>query len=254
MEKTSNTLAAIIMGLALIASTFIGAQSFLKAKKLGNTISVTGSAEKTVTSDTIKWTGSFSRQVALDGVKQGNDFLKNDLAVIQKYLKDKNIADNEVTIQPPTLSPVCEGQNPMGYDKFGNQNCGTNKTVGYTLQQTIIIESGKVDGVTTLAREAPSVFADNGILFTSNNPEYYYTKLADLKLDMLDEATRNAKERATRIVQSTGAQIGQLQSASMGVFQITAVNSTEVSDYGAYDTTTKEKKVTSIVRTTFSLK
>lgn len=164
------------------------------------------------------------------------------------------MGDNEITIQPPTVTPTCEGQNPLGYDKFGNQNCGSNRTVGYLLQQTVLVESDKVDVVTKLAQEAPSTFADSGILFSSNNPEYYYSKLADLKLDMLDEATKNAKERATRIVQSTGSQIGQLQSASMGVFQITAVNSTEVSDYGAYDTTTKEKKVTSIVRTTFSLK
>ena len=253
MERTSNTLAAIVLGIALIVSTFVGATYFLKAKRLGDTISVTGSTEKTVTSDTIKWTGNFTRQAGLDGLKQGSDQIKADLKTVQDYLKSRGIDDKEMTVQPPTVTPTCEGQNPMGWDKFGNQNCGSNRTTGYTLQQTITLESIKVDEVTKIAQDAQSAFADKGILFGSNNPEYYYSKLADLKLDMLEEATKNAQERAGRIVKSTGSAIGKLQSASMGVFQVTAVNSTEVSDYGAYDTATKEKKVTAIVRTTFSL-
>jgi len=254
MERSSNTIAAAILGVALVVSTFVGASYFLKAKRLGDTISVTGSTERTVASDTVKWTGNFMRQVGLDGLKQGSDLMKADLKTIQAYLKGRGVDEKELTIQPSTLTPTCEGQNPMGWDKFGNQNCGSNRTVGYTLQQAIMVESTKVDDVTKIAQDAQSAFADSGILFSSNNPEYYYSKLADLKLDMLEEATKNAQERAGRIVKSTGSAIGKLQNASMGVFQVTAVNSTEVSDYGAYDTATKEKKVTAIVRTTFSLK
>ncbi|MFA5185503.1 MAG: SIMPL domain-containing protein [Patescibacteria group bacterium] len=253
MERTSNTIAAVMLGVAFIACTLIGSQAFLKAKKLNDTISVTGSTEKTVTSDTVKWTGSFTRQADLNGIKQGSDLLKSDLKTILEYLKGRGVDEKEITVQPPTLTPTCEGQNPMGWDKNGNQNCGSNRTVGYAMQQSIVLESSKVDEVTKIAQEAQSAFADNGILFSSNNPEYYYSKLADLKLDMLEEATKNAQERAGRIVKSTGSAIGKLQSASMGVFQVTAVNSTEVSDYGAYDLSTKEKKVTAIVRTTFSL-
>lgn len=254
MERTSNTFAALVLGVALIACTVVGSLAFLQAKRLGDTISVTGSTERLVTSDTIKWTGNFSRQAGLNDIKQGSEQIKADLLTITEYLKSNGVSDKEITVQPPTLTPVCEGQNPMGWDKFGNQNCGSNRTGGYTILQSIMVESSKVDEVTKIAQDAQSAFANSGILFSSNNPEYYYSKLADLKLDMLEEATKNAQDRAGRIVKSTGSSIGKLQNASMGVFQITAVNSTEVSDYGAYDLTTKEKKVTAIVRTTFSLK
>jgi hypothetical protein len=84
--------------------------------------------------------------------------------------------------------------------------------------------------------------------------EYYYNKLADLRLDLLTKATENAKERAQRIAQSTGAQINFLQSAATGVFQVTAKNSVDVSDYGVYDTTSIDKKITAVVKTSFSLK
>jgi hypothetical protein len=71
---------------------------------------------------------------------------------------------------------------------------------------------------------------------------------------MLAEATKNAKDRAERIAESSGSKVGSMRSADMGVFQVMAVNSTEVSDYGAYDTTSIDKNVMAVVRASFSLR
>ena len=71
---------------------------------------------------------------------------------------------------------------------------------------------------------------------------------------MMGEATKNAMERASRIAESTGRKINQVQSATMGVFQVTSVNSTDISDYGFYDTSAIQKKVTAVVRASFDLK
>lgn len=247
------TLPALLLGLSLIVSTTIGAVSFFKVKSFGNTISVTGSAEKIVTSDTAKWTGGFTRSTGLDDVKAGNDNLKNDLKIVIKLFHDNGIADANITIQPPSATPLCEGQGSFGYDKLG-QNCGSNRTVGYVLQQTVIVESSDVQKVTKLAQEAAARLSASGVVFTTGALEYYYGKLADLKLEMLAEATKNAKARAERILEATGARLGTLQNAGMGVFQITQVNSTEVSDYGMYDTSSIDKKVTAIVRASFTLR
>lgn len=246
------TLPALLLGLSLIISTAIGAASFYKVKSFGNTISVTGSAEKIVTSDTAKWTGGFTRNTGLEDVKAGNDNLKNDLKVVIKLFHDSGIPDANITIQPPSVTPLCEGQGSLGYDKLG-QNCGSNRTVGYTLQQSVIVESNDVQKVTTLSQDAAARLADSGVVFTTGALEYYYGKLADLKLEMLAEATKNAKARAERILEATDAKLGDLQNAGMGVFQITPVNSTEVSDYGTYDTSSIDKKVTAIVRASFTL-
>jgi hypothetical protein len=77
--------------------------------------------------------------------------------------------------------------------------------------------------------------------------------LDDLKLNLIAQATKNAKDRAGTMAKVTGNQVGSLLTASSGVFQITAPNSTDVSDYGQYDTSTREKKVTSVVNVTFSI-
>jgi hypothetical protein len=249
---TSSWPSALLISLGLIASTVIGSQTYFTVKSFDNSITVTGSAERTVTSDRAKWTAGFSRSTGIDDVKTGNDNLQKDLTAVKQLLKDRGISETEVTVKAPTMTPVCEGQGSMGYDQLG-QNCGSNKTVGYTIQQTIIVESSEVDKVTKLSQEASGFLSNSGILFTSGSLEYYYSKLDDLKLEMLGEATNNAQSRAQKILEATHTKLGGLQNAGMGIFQVTPVNSTEVSDYGTYDTSSIEKKITAIVHASFKL-
>ncbi|CCJ33599.1 SIMPL domain-containing protein [Caloramator australicus] len=84
--------------------------------------------------------------------------------------------------------------------------------------------------------------------------QYYYTKIADLKVDMLGLATKDAMQRAEQIAKNTGIKIGKLKSAKMGVFQITAPYSTEVSDYGIFDTMSINKEITAVVNCEFEIK
>jgi hypothetical protein len=91
-------------------------------------------------------------------------------------------------------------------------------------------------------------------LIESSPPQYYYTKIGDLKIEMLGEASKDAKERAERIASSTGNSIGSVKSARMGVLQITAADSTDVSDSGTYDTSTIEKDMTAVVNISFAVR
>lgn len=236
---------AVIFGLFLVAAVAVGGYSFYLARGLDNTISVTGSAERTVTSDIVKWNANFSRTVPESQVKEGYQQMKKDLDAVLAYLKTNGVAESQITVRPAYLNPMYE------YDKYS----GSSKMNGYQLQQMIIVESvGEVKKITDLSQEAPSALAGQGLLFSTQNLEYYYSKFADLKVEMLSDATKNAAERAKRIAESTGSDLGSLQSASMGVFQVTSVNSQEVSDYGYFDSSSIEKKVTAVVRAAFSLK
>jgi len=245
---------ALVMGASLVVATAVGGGIFYKSKQLSNVLSVTGSAEQLVTSDTVKWQSAISRSVDATGLKEGSSQIKNDQKIVGDYLKNSGVQDSEITFSPVTVSPVCESQNNIIYDKFGNQSCGSNRTVGYNLQQVITVESQKVPEVTKISQTASDYFIGQGLVFTTQSLEYYYNKLADLRLDLLSRATVDAKARAQKIAESTGKQIDSLQEASMGVFQVTAKNSVEVSDYGSYDTASLEKKVTGVVRVSFSLK
>ncbi len=245
-----HALAALIIGLSLIIGTLVVAGSFYKVKALSRSLSVTGSAERSIKSDTVKWRARVMRTVNGDNPAEGSKLLQQDFKAVLDYLSQKGIPGDAITVMSMDVTATCGGMNQYYGEKGG---CGSNPVVGYALDQGFTVESGEVDKVTAVARDAAAALLEKGIVFSSEPLEYYYGKLADLKLDMLSEATKDAQNRADRIAAATGAKLGSVQSASMGVFQITAVNSTEISDYGAYDTTTIDKKVTAVVRAAFAL-
>jgi hypothetical protein len=114
------------------------------------------------------------------------------------------------------------------------------------------VQSSDVEGVTKVAQGSGEII-NQGVIFSSQPLQYFYSKLSELKLDMLAQATQDAQSRASRIATSAGSKLGSLRSADMGVFQITPVNSTDLSDYGEYDTTSIQKQITAVVHATFSV-
>ncbi len=203
---------------------------------------MTGSADQIITSDTVKWQSNFSRSTGLDNVKEGYPAMKQDLEAIMKYLKENGVNEKDITLNAVNIS-----------SNYSANNYGQSAVTGYTLNQQITVQSSDVDKITKVAQNSGNLISQ-GIFFTSNAPEYYYSKLNDIKLNLLAKATQNAKVRAERIAESTGASVGQVNSASMGVFQITPVNSTDLSDYGSYDTTSIDKRVMAVVKTSFLVK
>lgn len=255
METPSRSLIvpALILALGLVLATGLFSYAYREVRKEVRTIDISGSAEKVVASDTAKWSLSVSRQADAATLKDTATQLTSDGKAVADYLASNGIKREEITLQPPSITPLCDGQGSVSYDRSGNQYCASSRLIGYALQQPMVIESSQVEKLTSLSQSAFAVLAERGIVLTSAGVEYYIRDLNQVKMQLLSDATKNAKDRAEKILQGTGASIGELQSASVGVFQVTAVNSTEISDYGAYDTAAQQKKVTSIVRASFKL-
>ena len=72
-------------------------------------------------------------------------------------------------------------------------------------------------------------------------------------MEMLAEATRDARTRAEQIAQQGGRQLGPLDTAEMGVIQIAPIYSGQTSWEGMNDTTALEKTITAVVSATFAL-
>ena len=88
----------------------------------------------------------------------------------------------------------------------------------------------------------------------SEAPRYYYTKLSELKIEMLAEASKDGRTRAERILASAGnSKLGKLREADMGVININPANSTETSWDGNNDTTSLEKDIITIVHISFDI-
>ena len=232
----------ICIAVATIASSIILSGGFLKVMKFTREqITVTGSATKEIRSDYIVWRGTITRRES--DLRTAYQNLKADLDKTRQYLLSKGIREDEFVISQVTTETVYK-KNEKGND--------TNDIQGYRLYQNVEVRSGDVDKVTIVSRESTELI-DQLIQFESQAPEYFYKKLDALKLEMLAKATENAKQRAENMAKATGNKIGFMRSARMGVFQITPITSTDVSDWGTNDTSSLDKKVMSVVTVSFGV-
>lgn len=237
-NKKSFFNSRMFIGVALIISTIIATYTFYRIRSFDNTLTVTGSATKQVTSDHVKWVGVINHIVKVSGLKAGYANMASDLANVQAFLKDKNISPDQIVI-----SPVFMDQN---YD----QPQGAEKT--YTLRQTIDINSSDVSGITEIAKNIGPLI-EKGVIFSTQSLEYTYTKLAEERVALLSDAIKDAKARASKLASSSGKNVGQLKSASSGVVQVLSANSLDVSDYGSYDTSKVDKNIMLTVKASFTL-
>jgi hypothetical protein len=260
MNETKKSLVpfGIIMGLSLIIVAVIVSYVIYYVKTYNNAvITVTGVATKEVKSDDVKWQSNFSEQTGATtaDLQKGSADMQSNLNIILAYFASNGVATSAITIDPLEVDPMYQTQNGIMSGKYYGGGVGGTLT-GYNLTQNINIESGNVDAITKLAGDAPQYLIGKGIVFSSQNPAYYITNatLDSIRQQMLQNALADAKTRAEAITEGVGASVGNLRSSSIGVTQITPVNSTQISDYGAYDTTTADKLITYLVHTTFTLK
>lgn len=230
---------AFILGSALIVATGIGAWAVFAVRGLDDTISVTGSAKTQVTADAVKLSFTISRTATVDTLPSATAALESDTARIRAFLTQNQVAESEITIDPATTNEI--------YDN------DANAPTRYMLTRSVRINSTRVPEIRALADRIASL-SSGGALVQGYPPEYYYTKLGELRVSLLGEAVKDAKARAEAIAKESGRGVGNLQSSSSGVVQVLAPNSIDVSDYGQYDTTSVEKEVMITVRTTFQVK
>lgn len=229
------------LAIGLIVSSLILGWAYRATKKGDEAITVTGSAKRRITSDLVVWNAGVSVQAP--ALADSYRSLSDNIPKIKQYLLSKGIPEDQMTISSISTTTIKKR------DADGNE---TSEITGYSLSQRIEVKSNDVAKVAQVAREATELI-DQGILIESSAPQYYYTKIGDLKVEMLGEAAKDAKERAERIASSTGNSIGSVRSAKMGVMQITAADSTDVSDYGVYDTSTIDKDMTAVVNVSFAV-
>lgn len=240
-----NYINAALFALAIIISSVILGKAFINRNKAANVISVTGLGKTDFTSDLIVWEGRFSNDNY--DLKAAYAQLETDKQTILAYLKLKGIEENTIVFTAvntnrntkPNYSP--EGKY-MG-EVFA----------GYNMSQKVQLKSSNVEKVEQISREITELL-NKGISLYSEPPRYYYTQLADLKIKMISEATEDARIRAEKISEKAGSDLGDLQSATMGVFQITGQNSDEEYSWGGtFNTSAKEKTASITMKLTYEL-
>ena len=204
-------------------------------------VAVTGTAYEIVKSDSGKIYFSISTQAKTKA--DAYKIAKKQIPEVKQYLEAKGIKD--ITVK-----------NYNGYYSYKyNQATGnyTNEVENYKLTQPMEAASNDVNLIKDVALDIQNLI-DKGIDISDANASYFYSGLTELKIKLLKEATIDAKKRASAMLKANNNRAGKIQSIKMGVFQITDVDSTNVSDMGINDTSTIDKKVTAVANVVFKIK
>lgn len=248
----SGIVIALIASISAVLCFSIASGNFVEYKKSSNStgISVTGSASYDFEADLIVWRGSFSNWG--ETPKSAYQSIKRDATIIQDYLTENGVKEDEIVFSSVSISQRYDVQ--YEYDDEGNIIYEHSEPDGYDLYQSVEVTSNDVDKIDQISRDITKLI-ESDVAFVSESPEYYYTKLDELKLQLIEEATQNAKSRVDIIAQNTGARIGTLLTANLGVFQITAQNS-DNEDYsygGTFNTTSRKKTATVTVKLNYEV-
>jgi len=236
---------SLIIALAIIIAIGIVSISYKNRNRANDIINVTGLGEKDFTSDLIVWSASFSKKRY--ELPAAYAALKADRDLVVKYLNKKKIKATDVVFSAVAIDKEFK----YTYDDKGNQR---SEFTGYRLTQKVEIESKEVDKIEAMSRQITQLI-NNGVELSSNKPEYYYTKLAELKVEMIAAATEDATQRAKKIAENADSKVGNLRYAQMGIFQIIAQNSNEAYTWGgAFNTSSKHKTATITMKLQFGIK
>lgn len=241
-----NYITAIIVAIAAIICFWLIGNAYKYKFKTNETISVTGLAETNFTSDQIVWSGDYSR-VTMD-LKTAYSQLKDDENKIRTYLKGKGVKDEEMVFSAVSINKLFNTRYSSDGKEIGND------FAGYNLKQDVTVDSKDIDKVEKISREVTELI-ESGIEFNSSAPSYYYSKLSELKVDLLAKASADAKLRAATIAKNSGSGLGSIKKATMGVFQITGQNSNEDYSYGgAFNTSSRNKTASITIKIDYAVK
>jgi hypothetical protein len=236
---------ATIIGIAIIVFAVLAGNAYRYKFKQTERILVTGAAETNFMADLIVWNGMYSRNSSV--LQDAYNELKQDEQKVRAYLKQQGLADTEVVYSSVNIEKLYN----TTYDENGRTTGST--FAGYRLSQNVKVESKNINRVDKISREITELI-QQGIELTSSPPNYYYTKLGDLKIDLLAKASADGQKRAETIAINAGSHLSGLKKASMGVFQITGQNENETYEYGgAFNTSNIKKTATITVKMEFDV-
>jgi len=239
----------LFLAIGIVVSTWLAASAWerVKMRPADRTIQVTGSAKKRIVSDQIGW----SAEIATQDMDRTAAYhaLAGHMKTAREYLAAQGIRPEEIRVSSAEVEEVFDNE----FQGTGEERIQRRIFRGYKTRQGVSVQSGDVERVERVSREITQLL-EKGVPVSSSSPSYFYTKIGELKIEMLAEAARDARARAENMLDKAGGgRIGRLRAADMGVININPVNSTDTSWEGKNDTTSLEKDILTIVHVTYEV-
>ena len=199
---------AIMVGLVVLGLMIPRAVSVYRS--YDRTVDVKGLCEREVKADRVIWPITY--KVMADDIRSIYSQLDGSVATIKDFLLSGGISEDEISVSVPSVS-----------DKLANEYGENQRTFRYIAKNVVTVCTDKVDLVLALmARQ--SELLKKGIVTESNDwenrVEFSYEGLNDIKPEMIEIATMNAREAAQKFAKASGSRLGKIKTANQGTFSI----------------------------------
>lgn len=197
----------------MLGLMFLGAMMPVAVKVMrssNRTVYVKGLCEREVKADKVIWPITF-KVMSNDNQQLYAEIARQQEEVL-RFLQRNGITGEEVSVANPSIS-----------DKFANEYGDNNRAYRYIATSVITVCSSQVDLVRSLMSRQSELLTKNVLIAENNweNPvEFTYEALNDIKPEMIEEATRNAREAAEKFAKDSGSKLGKISDASQGTFTI----------------------------------
>jgi hypothetical protein len=231
-------LGLLAIGVAFVLVAHIIGGTVRDVRHTRDTLSVTASARVPISANLVSWSLTVSAESSTTAPAARR--LRRDSARVRKFLLGAGIPADEIT-----PSVVESGQIVIRLPRH-------RRLVRYRVAQELEVRTKQIDVVEAAATRVGTLL-EEGITVSADPLAYLSTELAAAKLTALERATAEARRRAEILAHGLGGKLGRMRSSSQGVYQVTPRDSTDVSDYGINDTSSREKDVNAVVSATFAV-
>jgi uncharacterized protein len=212
-SKYNSLILGVFIFLGLSSLGYLLGSSALKFKEYERTVTVKGLSEQEFGADIVIWPIQFT--AAGNNLEELYEAIDDNTKKISGFLAGKGIDEDEISFTTPSITDKSAQQ-------YGNQ---AKAEFRYTAIQTVTVYSKNIDTVRKVMREL-SDLGKKGIVFSGGNyqsqTEYLFTRLNEVKPEMIEQATRKAREVAEKFASDSKSTLGKIRKATQGQFSISA--------------------------------
>lgn len=213
----SNKSSSIILGLCLLLGLsslgYLLGDAAIRYKEYERTVTVKGLSEREYKADIVIWPIQFS--AASNNLEDIYKTIDGSTEKIKSFLESAGINPSEISYSSPAI-------NDKSAQRYGNQPAAQFR---FTASQTVTVYSKNIEAVRQVMSRM-SELGKQGIVITGHDyqtqTEYIFTRLNEVKPEMIEEATRKAREVAEKFASDSKSTLGKIKSASQGQFSINA--------------------------------
>ena len=217
--KNINGAGKLVTGLAIMTGLIVMGMFIMKGLRCiadrDQYVTVKGLAEREVLADKVVWPLPF-KCVSNDMQQLYNEIEKNNNIVVG-FLKDGGITEDEIIISAPAVT-----------DRLAQSYVPDNIKFRYQAEAVITVTSSQVEKVIDLMKKQVNLMKQ-GVIISNEynyNISFEYTSLNDIKPEMVEEATRNARAVAQKFAEDSGSNLGKIRQATQGQFSISSDETT----------------------------